>query len=115
MPYRPYQKYFSGGTLIEVMLAVALTAITALGLIATQLWMARHANAMAARERTAFVAGFARGGDARTIGERLRFVAMASACREHVAARRSIDQWTGCRRKQRSGDVDRAARKQRVG
>jgi Tfp pilus assembly protein PilV len=46
----------SGGTLIEVMLAVALTAVTALGLIATQLWIARHANATAARERAVFVA-----------------------------------------------------------
>jgi Tfp pilus assembly protein PilV len=49
-------RYASGGTLIEVMLAVALTAVTALGLIATQLWMARHANAMAVRERAAWVA-----------------------------------------------------------
>jgi len=45
-----------GGTLIEVMLAVALTAVTALGLIATQLWIVQHANATAARERAVFVA-----------------------------------------------------------
>ncbi|MGF6776319.1 type IV pilus modification PilV family protein [Paraburkholderia sp. GAS334] len=46
----------SGSTLLEVMIAVALVAVTALGLVATQLWMTRHANATAARERAAFVA-----------------------------------------------------------
>jgi Tfp pilus assembly protein PilV len=46
----------SGGTLVEVMLAVALTAVTALGLISTQLWIAQHANATATRERAVFVA-----------------------------------------------------------
>ncbi|CAG4886363.1 type IV pilus modification PilV family protein [Paraburkholderia saeva] len=46
----------SGSTLLEVMVAVAVTAVTALGLVATQLWMTRHANATATRERAAFVA-----------------------------------------------------------
>jgi Tfp pilus assembly protein PilV len=46
----------SGSTLLEVMVAVAVTAVTALGLVATQLWMTRHAGATATRERAAFVA-----------------------------------------------------------
>ena len=45
-----------GASLIEVMLAVALTAVTALGLIASQLWIAREAHAAASREHAAFVA-----------------------------------------------------------
>jgi Tfp pilus assembly protein PilV len=44
-----------GASLIEVMLAVALTAVTALGLIATQLWIARETRAAALREHAAFV------------------------------------------------------------
>ncbi|WP_114809113.1 type IV pilus modification PilV family protein [Paraburkholderia kururiensis] len=45
-----------GTSLIEVMLAVALTAVTALGLMATQLWIARHAHASEVHERAALVA-----------------------------------------------------------
>ncbi|SDH44929.1 hypothetical protein SAMN05216466_11016 [Paraburkholderia phenazinium] len=45
-----------GASLIEVMLAVALTAVTALGLIATQLWIARETRAAALREHAAFLA-----------------------------------------------------------
>jgi Tfp pilus assembly protein PilV len=45
-----------GASLIEVMLAVALTAVTALGLIGAQLWIAREAGAAALREQAAFVA-----------------------------------------------------------
>jgi Tfp pilus assembly protein PilV len=45
-----------GESLIEVMLAVVLTAVTALGLIAAQLWMIRDARAAAAREHAALVA-----------------------------------------------------------
>lgn len=45
-----------GSSLIEVMLAVALMAVTALGLIACQLWTAREARAMAMREHAAWVA-----------------------------------------------------------
>jgi Tfp pilus assembly protein PilV len=45
-----------GNSLIEVMLAVALMAVTALGLIAGQLWTAREARAMAMREHAAWIA-----------------------------------------------------------
>jgi len=45
-----------GASLIEVMLAVALTAVTALGLIASQLWISREARAAALREHAVFVA-----------------------------------------------------------
>ena len=46
----------SGSSLIEVMLAVALMAVTALGLIAGQLWTAREARAMAMREHATWIA-----------------------------------------------------------
>lgn len=46
----------SGYSLIEVMLAVALMAVTALGLIAGQLWTAREARATAMREQAAWIA-----------------------------------------------------------
>ncbi|HEY3598606.1 MAG TPA: hypothetical protein VGL08_13970 [Paraburkholderia sp.] len=49
-------KCYGGESLIEVMLAVALMAITALGLVAAQLWTMRDARATALRERAAFVA-----------------------------------------------------------
>ncbi|TDY25334.1 hypothetical protein B0G81_5795 [Paraburkholderia sp. BL6665CI2N2] len=45
-----------GSSLIEVMLAVALIAVTALGLIAGQLWTAREARAMSLREHAAWIA-----------------------------------------------------------
>lgn len=45
-----------GSSLIEVMLAVALMAVTALGLIAGQLWTAREGHAMAMREHAAWIA-----------------------------------------------------------
>ncbi|MFC0397555.1 type IV pilus modification PilV family protein [Paraburkholderia rhizosphaerae] len=45
-----------GESLIEVMLAVVLTAITALGLIAAQMWMIRDARATATREHAALIA-----------------------------------------------------------
>lgn len=45
-----------GESLIEVMLAVVLTAVTALGLIATQLWMTRDARATSTREHAVLVA-----------------------------------------------------------
>jgi Tfp pilus assembly protein PilV len=53
---RRYALKRGGGSLIEVMLAVALMAVTALGLIAGQLWSAREARAMAMREHAAWVA-----------------------------------------------------------
>jgi Tfp pilus assembly protein PilV len=45
-----------GNSLIEVMLAVALMAVTALALIAGQLWNAREARAAAMRERATWIA-----------------------------------------------------------
>ncbi|MCC8401310.1 hypothetical protein LJ655_05265 [Paraburkholderia sp. MMS20-SJTN17] len=45
-----------GSSLIEVMLAVALIAITTLGLIAAQVWTAREARAMALRENATWLA-----------------------------------------------------------
>lgn len=45
-----------GSSLLEVMLAVALMAITGLGLIAGQLWTARESRAMAMREHAAWIA-----------------------------------------------------------
>ncbi|KXU90967.1 hypothetical protein CI15_02775 [Paraburkholderia monticola] len=45
-----------GSSLIEVMLAVALIAVTTLGLIAAQLWTAREARAMALRENAVWLA-----------------------------------------------------------
>ncbi|WP_341313147.1 hypothetical protein WN982_17340 [Paraburkholderia sp. IMGN_8] len=51
-----YSVKHSGSSLIEVMLAVALMAVTALGLIAGQLWTAREARAMAMREHAAWIA-----------------------------------------------------------
>jgi Tfp pilus assembly protein PilV len=45
-----------GSSLIEVMLGVALMAVTALGVIAGQLWTVREARAMAMREQAAWIA-----------------------------------------------------------
>lgn len=45
-----------GSLLIEVMLAVALMAVTALGLIAGQLWVARETRSVAMREHAAWIA-----------------------------------------------------------
>lgn len=45
-----------GSSLIEVLLAVALMAVTALGLIAAQLWTAREARTTALREHAAWIA-----------------------------------------------------------
>lgn len=44
-----------GASLLEVMLAIVLMAVTALGLIASQLWIAREARAAALREQAAFL------------------------------------------------------------
>jgi Tfp pilus assembly protein PilV len=46
----------SGASLTEVMLAVALMAVTALGVITAPLWIAREARAAALREQAALVA-----------------------------------------------------------
>lgn len=52
----PLAPEWRGSSLLEVMLAVALMAGTALGLIAGQLWMAREARAMSMREHAAWIA-----------------------------------------------------------
>lgn len=57
IPCLPHRGLKCGGSsLIEVMLAVALMAVTALGLIAGQLWTAREDRAMALREHAAWIA-----------------------------------------------------------
>ena len=53
---RRYAPACAGSSLIEVMLAVALVAVSALGLIAGQLWIAREARAMTMRESAAWIA-----------------------------------------------------------
>jgi len=45
----------SGATLLEALVALALMAVTALGVISAQWWMARGENAVAVRERAAFI------------------------------------------------------------
>ncbi|MBC8746728.1 Tfp pilus assembly protein PilV [Paraburkholderia sp. WC7.3g] len=45
-----------GSSLIEVMLAVVLVAVSALGLVAAQVWTAREARAMTLRESAAWIA-----------------------------------------------------------
>jgi Tfp pilus assembly protein PilV len=47
---------YGGSSLIEVMLAVVLMAVTTLGLIAGQLWTAREARAMSLREHAGWIA-----------------------------------------------------------
>jgi Tfp pilus assembly protein PilV len=59
------------------MLAVALLAVTTLGLIAGQLWIAREARAMAMREHAAWIAD-----------------AVAEAMREPAAGDAAIRQWS---------------------
>lgn len=66
-----------GSSLIEVMLAVALMAVTALGLVAGQLWTAREARAMATREHAAWIAD-----------------SVAEAMREPSAGDAAIRQWS---------------------
>ena len=45
-----------GGALLEVLVAVTLMAVSALGVISAQLWMARGENAVAMSERAALIA-----------------------------------------------------------
>jgi Tfp pilus assembly protein PilV len=61
----------TGSSLIEVMLAVGLMAVTALGLIAGQMWTAREARAMAMREQAAWIAD--------SVAEAMRLPASADA------------------------------------
>ena len=55
-PVRIRIKPSCGASLIEVLLAVVLTAVTALGLIASQLWIAREARAAALRDHAVLAA-----------------------------------------------------------
>jgi Tfp pilus assembly protein PilV len=70
-------RWSRGGSLIEVMLAVALTAVTALGLIATQLWIARETRAAALREHAALLSD-----------------AMAEAARAPADGDAALQQWS---------------------
>jgi Tfp pilus assembly protein PilV len=45
-----------GGTLLEALVALALMAVSALGVVSTQWWIARAENDSAMRERAAFIA-----------------------------------------------------------
>jgi type IV pilus assembly protein PilV len=45
-----------GDSLIEVLVAMSLTAITALGIIGSQLWLARNERSLAARELATSIA-----------------------------------------------------------
>jgi type IV pilus assembly protein PilV len=65
-----------GQTLIEVLVAVAVTAVTVLGVIAVQLAIARDARAMSYRAQAALVAD-----------------AIAEAARAPNANQAALDQW----------------------
>lgn len=65
-----------GSSLIEVMLGVALMAITALGLIAGQLWTVREARTTAMREQAIWIAD-----------------SVAEALRAPVSADTATSQW----------------------
>jgi Tfp pilus assembly protein PilV len=65
-----------GHTLIEVLIAVAVTAVTMLGLIALQIAMARDARASSYREQAALVAD-----------------ALAEAARPHSSSDAALAQW----------------------
>lgn len=70
-------RWSRGGSLIEVMLAVALTAVTALGLIATQLWIARETRAAALREQAVLLSD-----------------ALAEAARASAGGEAAVRQWS---------------------
>jgi Tfp pilus assembly protein PilV len=76
---RNFAPISAGSSLIEVMLAVAFMAVTALGLIAGQLWTAREARAMAMREQAAWIAD--------SIAEAVRAPALADAATRQWNAR----------------------------
>ncbi len=46
----------AGDSLIEVLIALSLAAVTALGVIAAQTWLARNERALLTRERAALIA-----------------------------------------------------------
>jgi Tfp pilus assembly protein PilV len=76
---RNFAPISAGSSLIEVMLAVAFMAVTALGLIAGQLWTAREARAMAMREQAAWIAD--------SVAEAVRTPALADAATRQWNAR----------------------------
>ena len=53
---RPARAKSEGDSLIEVMIALSITAIAALGLVATQTWLARSERALLTRERATLIA-----------------------------------------------------------
>jgi len=53
---RPLRKVGRGDSLIEVLIAVSLTAITALGIIGSQMWLARNERSLMARELATSIA-----------------------------------------------------------
>jgi hypothetical protein len=50
------RRVVGGDSLIEVLIAVSLTAITALGIIGSQLWLARNERSLMARELATSIA-----------------------------------------------------------
>lgn len=71
-----------GSSLIEVMLAVALVAVSALGLIAAQVWTARETRALALRENAAWMAD--------SLAEAMRTPSMGDAALNQWSARASL-------------------------
>jgi type IV pilus assembly protein PilV len=53
---RPAHAKSEGDSLIEVMIALSITAIAALGLVATQTWLARSERALLTSERATLIA-----------------------------------------------------------
>ena len=53
---RPLRKVGRGDSLIEVLIALSLTAVTALGIIGSQLWLARNERSLMARELATSIA-----------------------------------------------------------
>jgi Tfp pilus assembly protein PilV len=70
-----------GSSLIEVMLAVALIAVSALGLIAAQVWTVREARAMTLRESAAWIAD--------SVAEAMSMPSMGDAALNQWSARAS--------------------------
>jgi Tfp pilus assembly protein PilV len=71
-----------GSSLIEVMLAVALVAMSALGLIAAQVWTVREARSLALRENAGWMAD--------SIAEAMRVPSMGGAALNRWSARASL-------------------------
>lgn len=50
------RRLIRGDSLVEVLIALSLVAVTALGIIAAQTWLARNERALLARERASSIA-----------------------------------------------------------